>query len=162
MVTEMWGDLLRDGTGILCHQTNYQGVMGAGIARDIRERLLTEQQYNYYVEICKRKGDGLLGWVQFIPLDDGRMLANCFGENMDSDTGVDTDYNALRKCLEDVLRVATPHNTDVSMPGFIGCGLAGGDWNVVRQIIEDVFADSTVNCKVIYWEKARDIWGKML
>lgn len=52
-----------------------------------------------------------------------------------------TDYDALRKALSNVRCVATPLPartlTTVRIPYKLGCGLAGGDWDVVYQIIID-------------------------
>ncbi|EGL17721.1 hypothetical protein HMPREF9413_4472 [Paenibacillus sp. HGF7] len=32
----------------------------------------------------------------------------------------------------------------IALPYNIGCGLAGGDWDIVEQIIEEVFIDYDV------------------
>jgi hypothetical protein len=40
---------------------------------------------------------------------------------------------------------------DVSIPGFIGCGLAGGDWNyVLNKIIKKIFSNVTFNVSIYY------------
>ena len=37
----------------------------------------------------------------------------------------------------------------VSIPYNIGCGLAGGDWNIVSKMIEEIFGQSSIDC-VLY------------
>lgn len=43
MIQEIEGDLLCFPTNILCHQTNYYGVMDGGIAAAIRKKILTDR-----------------------------------------------------------------------------------------------------------------------
>lgn len=45
-------------------------------------------------------------------------------------------YQALRECLGRVRAFAQAEKASIQMPRF-GCGLAGGEWGVVSQIIED-------------------------
>lgn len=48
MVREITGDLLSCDADVICHQVNYYGVMGGGIAAAIRRRVLTDSQYSNY------------------------------------------------------------------------------------------------------------------
>ena len=41
MVHEMTGDLLSCDADYICHQTNFYGVMGAGVAASIHSKLLS-------------------------------------------------------------------------------------------------------------------------
>ena len=47
--------------GIICHQVNYQGVMGGGIAYSIAEKLLSAEQYREYQRLCA-ENVGMLSW----------------------------------------------------------------------------------------------------
>ena len=38
----------------------------------------------------------------------------------------------------------------VAFPWGIGCGLAGGDWNIVKPMIENVFENTEV--EIQYWK----------
>ena len=76
-------------------QTNCVGVMGAGVAKQIKEKLLTEEAFDEYKNLCKEKGADLLGSVQYLATKNGKMIANLFGENIPTGTGVDTDYDAV-------------------------------------------------------------------
>jgi hypothetical protein len=45
-------------------------------------------------------------------------------------------YHALRACLVQLGKVASDLGASVHMP-LIGAGQAGGDWNVISELIED-------------------------
>ena len=61
-----------------------------------------------------------------------------------------TDYKALEEALFTLKINAKDHNLSVSIPVNLGCGLAGGSWEIVYKIIEEVFHDYDV---VLYrWE----------
>lgn len=150
MIREVKGDLLAYDANIICHQTNYFGVMGGGIALAIYDKLLTRRQYAAYQKYCQLHGRGALGEVQFIPLNDGRYLANIFSQDDLSERDVLTDYPAVQAALEKVERFAANKGFSVALPGYIGCGIAGGDWKVVGNIIKQVFGQSGVECAVVY------------
>ena len=39
-------------------------------------------------------------------------------------------------------------NYQINMPYFIGCGLGGGDWNIIKVILEEEFK----NNNLILWK----------
>ena len=47
-------------------------------------------------------------------------------------------------------KFAKENNLTVAFPGYIGCGIAGGDWTTVLDILDDVFSGSTVKCTIVY------------
>ena len=139
MIHEIHGDLLKQPVQIIAHQTNCKGVMGAGIAKQIRS-LLPPEQYARYVSLCNQNDAAfLMGQTQMLYLPNGQMIANCFGENIPTGKGRDTDYNALMHSLVRVRNFAKKNNMSVGIPGLMGCGLAGGDWNIVRDMIYKLF-----------------------
>lgn len=162
MIKEIIGDATKAGADILAHQTNCVGIMGAGIAKQIRVDLLSKEDFEKYCVLCKtHDAKDLMGTVQFLPVAAGReedcetplYVANVFGENIPSMRDVDTDYDALRKGLEEVHRFAAEHKYSVCVPGLMGCGLAGGDWNVVRGILEDVFEETDVDLTIAFFNE---------
>ena len=151
MIIHKIGNVLdqRD-TDFICHQVNCKGVMGAGLAKQIKH-LLTPEQFAAYQKVCKEKGDKMLGEIQMLKSKDGRTIINAFGESIPTGTGCDTNYEALFKCAETIKYFAEEHRIDIAIPGFIGCGLAGGDWNFVYHVIfEKLFQDSDITLYV-YW-----------
>lgn len=142
MVKEKCGDLLVQPVDIIAHQTNCVGKMNAGIAKQIKDKLLTTEEFDKYVRYCDKNGEYALGTVQILKANDGREIANCFGENVPTEEGIDTNYEALRKSLKKVRDYADEKGLKVGIPGLLGCGLAGGDWNIVREMLYDFFGDS--------------------
>lgn len=160
MIKEREGDALKSGADILAHQTNCVGVMGAGIAKQIKDQLISKEDYNIYRSLCKNLGSDLLGSVQYIKVnakkeefcETPQIVANVFGENVPSMNQVDTDYDALRDGLQTVHDYALDGGYSVCVPGLMGCGLAGGDWNIVKGILEDIFEDSEVELTIMYFD----------
>ena len=157
MVKEIVGDLLTCDANILCHQVNCHGVMGAGVALSIREKLLTEEQYLEYIQFCVKNRIDALGKVLTFKVKgrENKYVANCFSQNDWSRSGSLTDYDALRLCLSKIEHDAAQRGLSVALPGYIGCGIAGGDWGIVHAIILDVFGPSPVPTTIVYWEKER-------
>lgn len=154
MVREVIGDLLENRSDVICHQTNYVEVMGAGVALAIKTKLLTQEQYEEYQNFCDMYGSGALGLVQFIQVHDGRYVANLFSQSevLSKSNTTFTDYEALEKALRTVEIFAREHKLTVALPGRIGCGIAGGSWDKVLSIIMKVFKPSPVLCTVCYKE----------
>lgn len=150
MITEKTMDLLTTECDIIAHQTNCRGVMGGGVARQIREKLLSPEKYAEYVSVCKESSSKLLGTVQYLPANNGKTIANLFGEDIPTGVRLDTDYDALRRALESLELYAQQHHMSVALPGYIGCGLAGGDWKIVSKMIYDIFSESNVYLEICY------------
>ena len=128
MLYEVNGDLVKDlQYDIFCHQTNCKGVMGAGIAKQIKEAYpeVAVADREYYSAVMKSDPDSMLGTNLYVKTKDNRLCVNMYGQrNFGWGGGQKTDYAYI-----------------VGFPYGIGCGLGGGDWIVVRDIIVR-FADS--------------------
>lgn len=145
MIEYKKGDLLLSGCDMICHQVNAYGVMGAGIALQIRN--VFPQLYNQYRELCKtRKNNDLYGNVWFYFYDDKKAVANCFSQI----DGV-TDIEKLKSCVR-ILHIVAANNNfkTVGIPYKYGCGIAKGDWLKVKQVFENEFSLS--NIKLQIWE----------
>lgn len=162
MIQEVMGDLLTFDADIICHQANFYGVMGAGVARSIWDKLLDETARNDYRNLCRVHGRELLGLVQPLlatrPDGSSVLVCNlfCQDDRVQKDGSL-TRYYCMRKCLEYVEMRAKLHGQvkSVALPGGMGCGIAGGDWNTVRAVIEDVFGKSPVPCTIVYLDRRR-------
>lgn len=140
MFTNVKGDLLNayeDSNVIaIAHQVNCQGVMGAGLAKQIRNSY--PEVYVNYKKACDNLND-LLGKIQVIGVGNRRAVVNMFAQDGYGRGGLYTDYSALQSCfvkLRDSLR------GPVAIPRGIGCGLAGGEWDKVKNIIKHVYGNS--------------------
>ncbi len=154
MIKEIKGDLLKMDTYYIAHQVNCRGKMGAGVAYQIRRHILGERGYNDYRAVCRNKApEQLLGTNQYYPVKSGQVIVNMFGEDIPSGTGLDTDYEALRKCLANLRRSMECEHKDAAIPGYLGCGLAGGSWDFVyTSIILPLFRGCRQTLFIVYRE----------
>lgn len=133
---------------MVCHQVNCKGVMGAGLARQIKEK--HPEVFSIYRDKCSQiaVGIGGLGDVQFcsVVADAGYIVANVFGQDGYGRSKRHTDYSALRKAFERIA-VGFPTYT-IRIPYLMGCGLGGGDWQVVSEIIEETLVAAGVDVEI--------------
>jgi O-acetyl-ADP-ribose deacetylase (regulator of RNase III) len=89
----------------------------------------------------KRQASGWkLGEVQFVSTNE-RIVANCATQYNFLPRGVcHADYNAIKVCMTKVKDYARLRNLSIALPK-VGAGLAGGDWSLIEQILNDVFSD---------------------
>ena len=147
IVKEFVGDILQSNEEIIIHQVNCKGVMGGGIALQIKNKY--PEVYEDYHNLClsnnsnpnKRSSD-LLGNIKVCKCNDGRTIINLFAQDGYGRTKCQTDYEALDKCLTKVGEEFI--GKTIAIPYKMSCGLAGGDWEIVKGII----ADRLVDCEV--------------
>jgi len=135
-----YGNILNTDTKYIAQCVNAQGVMGAGLAKELRD--IYPKVYEVYLNKYHTTG---LKLGQVIPVDCGKhIIVNIVGQKYyGSDGSRYVDYPALRKGLQ----IMNRHITEpVSFP-LIGCGLAGGDWSIVSDIIEE----ECTNFQPIVW-----------
>lgn len=141
MITIVKGNILDAKEDIICQQVNCRGMMGSGLAKQIvnkyPEIYAPYKKYSRTTLIADQ-----LGSVFYVKTSDGKIIANLFGQ---IDYGIDkqyTDYEALNKALQtlraDIISDGSM-NYSIAIPYGIGCGLGGGEWLVVSDIIERVF-----------------------
>jgi len=125
----------------VAHGVNCQGVMGAGVGLLLKTSHPT--MYVEYKNLCENKKDNkeeLLGTIQAVESKD-KVIINAFTQ---LDFGVSrqqVDYEALRKCFKNINTYAKENSvTEIIMPK-IGSGLGGGDWDIIKNIIEEESTD---------------------
>ncbi|SRR5258706_13403723 len=134
------GNILEITGGIICHQVNHKGVANAGLAREIK--LLYPNFMNDYFKCCKEYSFEYIrefGVVSFYDVNEFFTIASIFGQDDYGRDKVYTDYYSLKFGLQTVMRRSAFEKLNVYIPHGIGCGLAGGNWKLVKGIIEDVF-----------------------
>ena len=149
------GNIVNEVTeGIIIQQVNAQGVMGSGVAKDIRAKYPT-----VYTEYAKMVGPNViagrakdsLGMMIPVQVHTNLWVCNVVGqlyygrEPEKQIGGRYTSYDALANGLAMVYHFAMEnfvledngwaHRPMIHFP-LIGCGLGGGDWNIVSRIIE--------------------------
>ena len=148
MIKHIKCDIFQSGADVICHQVNCQGVMGSGVAKQVREKY--PWVYAEYKKYCDLNPDYiLLGDYQQVYIDEKRAVLNIFGQRYYGYDGkCYTNYDALKQAFEDIAK--TYRNKTIAIPYLMGCARGGGDWNIVYKMIEEVFADS--GCDVLICE----------
>lgn len=137
MVHNVIGNLLNSDCDYICHQVNCQGVMGSGIAKQIREKW--PEVYTSYKELCMTVGaQHLLGTIDIVSTTTGRDVINIFSQYNYGYNGTRyTSYDAFARALEMLRDWIEPGKT-IGFPKNIGCGLGGGNWKVISALIEEI------------------------
>lgn len=159
MIKIVNGDLLQSNLPLIAHQTNCLGVMGAGIAKAIKNKW--GSVYTQYANFCKHLeySKYLLGKCQVCVTEDSpiNLIANLFGEYSFTESVAPyenrhTDYDALKEALIHLIAFCKGVNiTEIGIPYKLGCGLAGGDWDgVVYPMLQELFADDSTITLYIY------------
>lgn len=141
------GNVFDSTTEYLCHQVNCMGKMGSGIAKTVREKY--PLAYSAYMTMCSNsEPEDILGATQLICCAD-RTIVNIFAQkNYGYDGKRYTDYEAFRSCLRYIANTILPGST-ISFPYGIGCGLGGGDWDIVQSMISEELSE---NFRVEIWK----------
>lgn len=118
---------------LLIHVCNNKGSMGAGIAKEIKERI-PEAFYAY------KKG-GHLGYVSY-----GGQVCNMIAQDGYGRDKRYLNYGALSQCLYNVKMDIDYYdaNVEVVAPYMMGAGLAGGDWDIVSEMVEFYLGEVTI------------------
>ena len=137
---------------LILHGCNCFHTMGAGIAKYLSSR------YPQILEADKKfgpKGDNLkLGWCCYVMLNEHLYIANCYTQyHYGKRFGPPVNYSAIESCLLRAGKVV-PKSYEIRSPK-IGCGLAGGDWNVVEPLFEKYLPNA-----IIYEKKETYHYGK--
>jgi len=144
--------VVKSGVRVIAHIVNNEGKWGKGFVRAISARW--KEPEDYYLKQSKwAKKSFKLGEIQWVFVDVD--LAVC---NMIAQRGVRSFvntqpvcYDHLESCLEKMAEGAR-HTAEVSgkskslsihMPR-IGCGLGGGDWGEVGELVEETCWDLEV------------------
>jgi O-acetyl-ADP-ribose deacetylase (regulator of RNase III) len=131
------GDLFKAPEQLLAHGVNCSGAFGSGVAAGMAlNHIVARNSYFFkYTEFGWELGD-----VQFI-VSNNKWIANCATQlNYLPRTMCHADYPAIEAAMLKVKEFAMKDGLTVAMPK-IGAGLAGGDWNIIKAILEKVFND---------------------
>jgi O-acetyl-ADP-ribose deacetylase (regulator of RNase III) len=144
MITYKKGDVIQamiDGEiKGMAHGVNCSGGFGSGVAGQLTKKFPKARKE--YLD-CFNKGYWSLGMIDPVVTNSG-IIYNCAtqeqygGKPYPARTGMYCSYDAIRNCLRTLERNSV---APLGIPR-IGAGLAGGDWNVIKAIVEEVFGSS--------------------
>jgi hypothetical protein len=121
---------------MMLHVTNAQGVMGSGIAKEVKDRI--PKAFSYYEEAYK-KGKLDLGLIT----SDGKGCYNLTAQKFFGRGFRPLNYGALSDCLQQIDTEAFHTTIDncgavpkIGIPYKMGSDRAGGDWEIVKELVE--------------------------
>ena len=142
-VTE--GDLIKNakegGFDLIAHGCNCFCTMGAGIAKGIRSEFPEAFEAD---RITQKGSKEKLGTCSFAKIErDGinLIVVNAYIQFDYRGRGVKVDYDAVRSCMKWIRenfggkRIGIPK---------IGAGLAGGEWEIISQIVDKELTEEDV------------------
>lgn len=158
---------------IIPHCCNNLGVMGAGVAKALRDKW--PFVYNIYKAMEEESSKGLqnrLGENCYAKIDGSIIVVNMIGQD-----GTQSSYNpkpvkywALMKCMGLIRAdiISTLHmkpmyagrKTVIHTPKF-GSDLAGGNWYFILDLIREQWLDCGMDVVVYEFESDRDKFGEV-
>ena len=146
---------------VIVQCVNCQGVMGSGLAKAIRGKYpFVYDEYRKLYDEGKDSYYGLLGMIQNINISyydyehgtnwngdevwPEKRIVNMFGQEYYGTDKRQVNYGALGQAFTALAYGLTQASEDalqedcdvIGFPYLFGCGLAGGDWNIVLEMIE--------------------------
>ena len=117
---------------LIVHGCNCFCTMGAGIAKTIKEKFPEAYQADLETEKGDKSKLGAISWAETVTKNGKLIIVNGYTQYNWKGRGLKADYNAIREVFKGVkksfsgLRIGYP---------AIGAGLAGGDWEIISEII---------------------------
>lgn len=131
------GNLLDVARGHIVHGCNAQGVMGAGVALAVKNKYPgAYEDYRFAYE-----NSGLaLGTVYPSIASKDLIIWNAITQDGYGRDGRNCSYDAIETCFSDI-NIAVKEmegeiDAEIHIP-MIGAGLGGGNWNIIKTIIEE-------------------------
>lgn len=118
---------------VILHGCNCFCTMGAGIAKYLK------QNYPLVYTVDKNTAYGdrkKLGTISIAGIHGNFHIVNCYTQydyRRNKSKTAPVDYQAIEKCFG---HIAYLYNGWEIRSPMIGCGLAGGDWNIVKPLFE--------------------------
>jgi O-acetyl-ADP-ribose deacetylase (regulator of RNase III) len=146
-ISEVKGDLLTDkDISIIIHQVKTTNKFDGGLAAQIRVRYPAAWRADVLAAEQKKNK---LGSFSFASVGVNKWVFNIYSESTKDVQKNYTDYNALRQGLTAAKKyIMVQLNSPTIGIGHIGVK-AGGDWNVIRKIVEEVFTDYDGAIKIV-------------
>lgn len=152
MIEIITGDLFTTDAQMICHQTNCLGVMGSGVAFQVKEKY--PMVYEYYKQRCNLNlPEDLMGYSQIIKVEDNKWIVNMFAQRNFGYNKRHTNYESFYNCLEKIdafIEAFSPNkdnNFSIAFPYNIGCDRGGASWNIIYEMI-NVVLGSKYNVKI--------------
>ena len=119
---------------VIIHGCNCFCTMGAGIAKTIKEKFPEAYKADKETEKGDKSKLGEISWAETKTQNGKLIIVNGYTQFNWRGRGRKADYEAIRSVFRNIkekfsgLRIGYP---------AIGAGLAGGDWEIISEIIKD-------------------------
>lgn len=134
------GNIVDATEDFILHQVNCKGVMGAGVAGALSWKYgpyLT----NYFIvcDAMSAQSYSLLGTYVLSKLPSGQTIVNLFGQDGYGRDRKYTNEFALQQAIIKFCNELPPDKKyTCAIPYKIGCGLGGGDWDYILEMLKSV------------------------
>ena len=144
------GDLLNATEDFVAHQCNCMSTN----AKTLAQQLFIKYPYaNTYKNRIKGNKNtyNIPGTMEIFGNGiDKRFIINIYSQYYPSIAKYNNDTTNKRlewfvNCLNEITKINDIQNKTIAMPYNIGCGAAGGDWNIYHKIIEDFANKEKIN-----------------
>lgn len=129
-----------EGTKFVAHVANNIGAWGKGFVLAVSRRWsMPELMYRKWAMERPEELRLGLGKIQVIPVEREVVVVNIIGQDgiRSKENPTPVSYDAIRTGLQKIQDIMLEaKNPSLHIPR-IGCGLAGGSWAIVEQIIEE-------------------------
>jgi O-acetyl-ADP-ribose deacetylase (regulator of RNase III) len=149
MIIEKNANLLEEPLDGIIHSANCFHTMGGGIALRIRNKFPEA----YEADLQTPCGDkAKLGTFSVAVLPSNFHIYNMYGQ-FDIGYGKQTRYDAVDDGLRNIEIHARKNGLKkLGLPKNMGCRLGGGDYRVVRAIIECIFSESSLELYICNYD----------
>lgn len=142
------GNLLDAQTDVIAHQVNCQGVMGSGVAKQIKEKWPEVfEKYHYHAKLSQYN---VLGDCQMVRIEQYKFIANLFGQKYYGQENFRyTSYDAIYDALVKLNVYMQERNCkSVAIPYKMSSDRGGADWNVILAMVESVFKNTNITIEI--------------
>lgn len=132
------GDITETELKYIAHGVNCQNKMGSGVAKALYEKFPeVKEMYHKYFE--HPRGKVPLGCSQLVHTKEGKFIYNLFTQEYYGYDGKRyVNYGAVANCF---MELSEFRQGEIIAIPKIGCGLAGGNWEFMEQLINDTVGD---------------------
>ena len=141
------GNLLDVKQGHIVHGCNAKGVMGSGVALAVKQ--MYPLAFKDYRDIYEDEGLDLGMAYPYMPSEE-LVIWNAITQEGFGQPTRNCSYDAIQECfaqINEAMGIVTDLGIvqEIHIP-FLGAGLGGGSWNIIKAIIED-----TVSYPITVW-----------
>lgn len=131
----------------IIHVQNDVGAWGAGFSGAVGKRWPAAE--NAYRLWYRQKNNFKLGEIQVVNVQSNISVINMIAQKglRSVDNPKPIDYDALRTCLDKVGELVSDDKGSIHAPRF-GAGLAGGDWEVIEEMIQELLIKRGINVTI--------------